>query len=118
MRIEMFNFWYFFFIAALVGAYFGLYFLLRNRSTHTKYLVLYSILVFALLLHFLKAFIPPYSTDESRLFRDIWFINICAVNILVFPFIFLSKSETLRDYMVYIGLASGIIVCFIRPSRC
>ncbi len=116
MAIAMFNFWYFFFIFILVGVYFGLYFLLKNRSERTKCLVLFGILVFALLLHFLKAFIPPYSTDESRFFRDIWFINICAVNILAFPFIFLSKSGTLRDYMVYIGLASGI-VAIIYPSE-
>lgn len=109
MFIEMFNFWYFFFLFASVGVYLGLYFLLRNRSTRTKNIVLFSILVFALLLHFLKVFIPPYSTDEARMYRDIWFINICAVNILFFPFIFLSKNKTLRDYMVQIGIASGFV---------
>ena len=116
MIIEMFNFWYFFFIVVSLGVYFGLYFLLRNKSERTKNIVLFSILVFALLLHFLKVFVPPYSTDESRMFRDIWFINICAVSILIFPFIFLSKNQTLRDYMVQIGIASGLVAT-LYPSE-
>ena len=64
---------------------------------------------FGLALHFLKCFIPPYSTDLSRLYRDIWFINICAANILFFPFIFLSKNKTAKDYMFYIGVLSGVL---------
>lgn len=109
MIIQMFNFWYFFWLLLMAGAFIGLYFLLRNKSERTKNIVLFSILAFALLLHFLKAFFPPYSTDEARFFRDIWFINICAVNILFFPFIFLSRSKVLRDYMFYIGVLSGAV---------
>ena len=109
MIIQMFNFWYFFWIVLFVGVFFGLYFLLKNKSDRTKKAVLSSMLWFGLLLHFLKCFIPPYSTDQSRLYRDIWFINICAGNIFFFPFIFLSKSKTAKDYMFYIGVLSGLI---------
>ena len=55
-------------------------------------IVLFSILVFALILHFAKCFFPPYSNNPYRLYSDIWFINICAANILLFPFIFISKK--------------------------
>lgn len=109
MEIRMFNFWYFFWIALSLGVFFGLYFLLRKRSDKTKKTVLFFILAFALLLHFLKFYIPPYSTDISRLYRDAWFINICAANILLFPFLFLLKNETVKDYMFYIGTFSGIL---------
>lgn len=109
MIIEMFNVWYFIWIILSVGTYIGLYFLLRKKSEKTKRLVLFSILLFALLLHFLKCFVPPYSTDINRLYRDIWFINICAANILLFPFILISKNKGLKDYMFYIGLLSGLI---------
>ena len=109
MEIQMFNFWYFFFLALCIGACVGLYFLLRNRSEKTKKITLFSLLIFALALHFLKAFFPPYSTDQSRLYRDIWFINICAANILLFPFIFWSKNDAAKDYMVIIGILSGAI---------
>ena len=105
----MFNLWYWVAIVLSVGSFFGLHFLLRNRSDKTKKIVLFSILAFALLLHFLKVYFPPYSVDQARMYRDIWFINICAVSILIFPFIFLSKNQTWRDYMVYLGLASGIV---------
>ena len=108
----MFNFWYFFWIVMVIGAYVGLYFLLRNKSDKLKKIVLFSILAFALLLHFLKAFIPPYSTDQSRWFRDSWFINICGANIFLFPFLFWSKNKVLKDYMFYIGVVSGLIALF------
>ena len=109
MVIKMFNVWYFLWLAILVGAFVGLYFLLRNKSERVKNTVLFSLLAFALLLHFLKAFFPPYSTDQWRFFNDIWFINICAANILIFPFIYLSKNQILRDYMFYIGVLSGAV---------
>lgn len=109
MEIQMFNFGYFFAIALCIGAYVGLYYLLRDKNETTKKIVLFSLLVFALALHFLKAVFPPYSVDEGRLYRDIWFINICAANILFFPFIFLSKSKTAKDYMFYIGVLSGFL---------
>lgn len=105
----MFNFWYFFWIILFIGVFFGLYFLLRSKSDKTKKIVLSAILWFGLALHFLKCFIPPYSTDRARLYRDIWFINICAANILLFPFIFLSKNKSAKDYMFYIGVISGIL---------
>lgn len=105
----MFNSWYFFWIALSLGVFFGLYFLLKNKSQKTQKTVLFSLLAFALALHFLKCFIPPYSTDRERLYRDIWFINICGANILLFPFFFLSKNKTLKDYMFYLGVLSGVL---------
>lgn len=112
MVISMFNFWYFFWLLLSVGAFLGLYFLLKNKSEKTQKIVLFSILVFGFLLHFLKVFIPPYSVDEARMLRDSWFVNICAANIALFPFMFLSKKECLKDYMFYIGVLSGLIALF------
>ena len=109
MVIKMFNAWYFFFLALSIGAFIGLYFILRKRSEKTKKIVLFSFLVLGLLLHFFKAFIPPYSLDKSILWRDIWFINICGANIFFFPFFFLSKNERLKDYMFYFGIISGVL---------
>ncbi len=109
MEIQLFNFWYFFWIGLCIGAFFGLYFLLRNKSEQTKKWTLFGVLVFALALHFLKCFIPPYSTDHARLYRDIWFINICGANIFLFPFLFLSKNKVAKDYMVIFGIISGVV---------
>lgn len=112
MFIAMFNGWYFFWLALAVGATVGLYFLLRRRSEKTQKLVLFGILVFGLMLHFLKVYIPPYSVDEARMLRDSWFVNICGANIALFPFLFWSKKDRVKDYMFYIGVLSGLIALF------
>lgn len=112
MFIAMFNGWYFVWLILAIGATAGLYFALRKASSFTQKAVLFGILLFGLALHFLKAYIPPYSVDESRLLRDSWLINICAANIGLFPFMFWSKNEKVKDYMFYIGVISGLIALF------
>ena len=109
MIIAMFNFWYFFWLILAVGAIVGLHFLLRNRSVFVQKSVLFALLAFGLLLHFLKVYIPPYSVDEARMLRDSWFVNICGANIALFPFLFFSKKNTVKDYMFYIGVLSGLL---------
>lgn len=112
MFISMFNFWYFFWLAAGAAVTAGLYFILKKCTVKCQKAVLFSLLIFGLILHFLKAYIPPYSVDEARMLRDSWFSNICAANIAIFPFIFFSKNEKLKDYMFYIGVISGLIAFF------
>ena len=112
MNIQFFNFWYFLFIALSLGGFAGIFLLLHNRSERTVKTVLISLMVFALVLHFMKGLFPPYSLDYDRHLRDSWFINICGANIALFPFIFLTKSKRLKDYMFYIGTISGLIAIF------
>ena len=109
MIIAWFNFWYFFWLTLAIGGILGLYFGLRNKSVKTQKIVLFSLLAFGLLLHFLKVYIPPYSVDEARKFRDAWFVNICGANIALFPFLFWSKNKRVKDYMFYIGVLSGVL---------
>lgn len=112
MIISMFNGWYFFWLILCAGATVGLYFLLKNKSPVTQRSVLFALLVFGLVLHFLKVYIPPYSVDEARMLRDSWFINICGANIALFPVMFYIKNDKLKDYMFYIGVLSGLIALF------
>ena len=112
----MFNFWYFFWLVVGCGATIGLYLLLKKCSVKCQKAVLFSFLAFGLLLHFLKVYIPPYSTDEARMLRDSWFVNICAANIALFPFFFFSKKDIVKDYMFYIGVISGLIA-FVYPEE-
>ena len=112
MIIEMFNFWYFFWIIISAGGIVGLYFGLRNQKNWVKNTVLFAFLAVGLLMHFLKVFIPPYSVDEARMLRDSWFVNICGANIALFPFFFLTKNKYLKEYMFYIGVLSGLIALF------
>ena len=112
MFIAMFNGWYFFWLLLCSGVTVGLYFLLRNKSQKTQKAVLLGILVLGLIAHFTKVYYPPYSTDEARMLRDSWFVNICGANIALFPFFFWSKNEKIKDYMFYIGVLSGLIALF------
>ena len=112
MFIAMFNGWYFFWLILSAGAILGLYFSLRNQSVKVQKGVLFGLLAFGLLLHFLKVYIPPYSVDEARMLRDSWFVNICGANIALFPFFFWSKNDKVKDYMFYIGMLSGLIALF------
>lgn len=112
MEIAMFNGWYFFWLLLSAGAIVGLYFLLRGKKSFTQKAVLWGLLAFGLLLHFLKVYIPPYSVDEARMLRDSWFVNICGANIALFPFFFFSKNQKIKDYMFYIGVLSGLIALF------
>lgn len=112
MFIAMFNGWYFFWLILSAGAIVGLYFGLRNKSVKVQKGVLFGLLAFGLLLHFLKVYIPPYSVDEARMLRDSWFVNICGANIALFPFFFWSKNDKVKDYMFYIGVLSGLIALF------
>lgn len=109
MVIKMFNGWYFFWIAVSVGGIFGIYFALKNKATAVQKTVLFSLLAFGVLCHFLKVYIPPYSVDKDRMLRDAWFVNICGANIGLFPFLFFSKNKYVKDYMFYIGVLSGLI---------
>ena len=112
MEIAMFNGWYFFWLLMCTGATVGLYFLLKNKSTLVQKSVLFGLLAFGLLLHFLKVYIPPYSVDEARMLRDSWLVNICGANIGLFPFFFFSKNKRIKDYMFYIGVISGLLAIF------
>lgn len=112
MVIQMFNGWYFFWFFLQIGATAGLYFALRKANPKVQHGVLFGLLLVGLLLHFLKAYIPPYSTDEARMLRDSWFVNICGANIALFPFLYFCKNKYIKDYMFYIGVLTGLIVLF------
>lgn len=114
--IKLGNFWYLFFIFIAGGLTVGLYFLFKNKSMKTKKILIASLLIFNLALHFLKLLFPPYVGNSARIAESAWFINICAVSVLTFPFLFFSKSETGKDWMFYIGIISGFLA-LVYPTE-
>ena len=118
MIVSMFNFWYFFFIILCAGVTTGLYFLLRNKSDKVKKIVIFSIMLSALVLHFVKLALPPYSLPENEAMRlrDSWFINICGANIFLFPFLFFSKNKFVKDYIFYLVMLGGGLA-FLYPTE-
>lgn len=114
--IKLGNFWYLFFIFVASGLTVGLYFLFRNKSMKAKKILIASLLIFNLALHFLKLLFPPYVGNISKAAENAWFINICAVSVLTFPFLFFSKSSTGKDWMFYIGVISGFLA-LVYPTE-
>ncbi len=86
---------------------------LANKSERFVYKTIFVILIIGLSIHFIKILFPPY-TEMEHFWKKITFENICAVSILTFPLIYLSKSKTLKDYMAIFGVISGI-VSFLLP---
>ena len=109
MNVQLFNGWYFFFIFLSAAGFAVLYFSLRGRSSRVIKATLVSLMVFALVLHFMKGLFPPYSLDYDRHLRDSWFINICGANIALFPFMLISRNQHVKDYMFHLGVLSGLI---------
>lgn len=114
--IKLFNVWYFVTLIITALIVIGLYFLLRKKSSKTIKIVISCLLFFNLAVHFTKFFIEPYSSNPEILARDIWFINICGISVLTFPFIYLSKSDTAKDFMFYLGVISGFLA-LIYPTE-
>ena len=106
--VEYFNFYYFLYIIFGLGLVIGLYLLLRDKSQKTSNIVLFSILLFSFIVHFLKLAFNHYQEWMPQSIRTITPENICAVSVLVFPWFFLSKQKILKDYMFYMGITSGI----------
>ncbi|MCL2382075.1 MAG: hypothetical protein FWC64_10905 [Treponema sp.] len=108
MTVEYFNFFYFLYLAFSLGLLLGLYFLLRNRSEKTSNAVVFGILFFNFLLHFLRLASACHQVWMPRAIMTVTPQNICAVSVLLFPWFFLSKKNILRDYMFYMGIMSGL----------
>ena len=106
--VEYFNFYYFFYIAFALGLLLGLYFFLRNKSKKTSTIVLFAVLLSGFVLHFVKLAFEPYSGWMPVAIITITPENICAVSILVFPWLFLFGKKILKDYMFYMGVISGL----------
>ncbi len=103
---------YYIYIILCAGAFAALYFGLRHKSEKTKFRALYGILAFNFVLHFLKLALPYYyERGFPEVLRKCSFENICAVSTLIFPFAYLSKCNSIKDYMFYLGVISGIIGC-------
>lgn len=113
MTVEFFNLPYFIFLFSGLGITVALHFLLRNKSEKTKKIVVFSLLLLNFALHFFKLFFPPYNESLERGLRDVFAVNICAVSVIVFPFIFLSKSKDAKDFMFYLGVLSGFLALVI-----
>ena len=87
---------------------------LKHKSQKYRYWFLFGLLVFNFIVHIGKIFIPMYQNNVEYLITKVSFENICAVSAILFPFLYFTKNKTLKDYMVMVGIASGVIT-FLFP---
>ncbi len=118
MTVDFSNPYYYMYPLAGTAIFFVLYFALRGAGGRTQRAVLFFLLAVNFALHFLKMLFPPYNDPEefSYYIQTITPENVCAINTMIFPFIFLKKDGALRDYMFYIGVISGIAASWIPMS--
>lgn len=101
-------FYYFLFIFFIINLTIFSILLLKNKSNKFIHVFLFCLLLSGFIIHFLKLQIEPYISRWPQSLRYISFENICAVNTLLFPWFYLSKSKLLKDYMVIIGIVTGL----------
>ncbi len=113
LRVEFGNLYYFTYI--VLGVILTLIFIriLKNKSQNYRYWFIFGLIVLNFGIHIMKIFIYPYTTVDYILTK-VSLENVCAVSAVLFPFLYFTKNKTLKDYMVMVGIASGIIT-FIFP---
>ena len=106
------NLFYMFYIILAVLITLAAVRFLKPKSERFRFWFLFGILVSAFIVHFLKIFIYPYTTLDN-VWRKVSLENICAVSTVIFPFIYFTKNKVLKDYMIMVGLASGVLTFFL-----
>jgi len=92
-----------------------LYFAIRKKNLTFQKWFIFGLFSFNTILHFLKIFNSYYQERLPEYYATITFDNICAVSAIPFPLTFIIKSKTLKDYMFYIGIISGL-AALLYPS--
>ncbi len=112
-KVEIGNLYYFFYIA--IGVILTLLAIryLNKKSESYRYWFIFFLIMLGFTIHFVKILIPPYYLVDP-VWTKVTFENICATSALLFPFLYFVKNQTLKDYMVMVGVASGIIT-FVFP---
>ncbi|MCR3905755.1 MAG: hypothetical protein NUK62_01815 [Tenericutes bacterium] len=113
-RVQFGNLYYMIYIiAAFLIILIALRFL-KHKSQNYRYWFLFGLLVLNFGIHIFKIFLPIYQDNVTYLITKVSFENICAVSAITFPFLYFVKNRTVKDYMIMVGMASGIIT-FIFP---
>ena len=99
---------YFFYNILIALICVGFYFLMRNKSEKAKYYTILTLLIIGIFVHFSKLLIPEYQNTMPDSIIEVTLSSPCAISALTFPFIYLSKNKTLKDYMVVFGIISGV----------
>ena len=107
------NFFYFLAIFVLFVGTLGLTLLCRRQGKKFAKKLILTLLWLNFALHFAKQLLPSYISRWPVGLTDSAAPNLCAVLIIIAPFVFLFGNAYWKDYLYYIGMVSGILVYFV-----
>jgi hypothetical protein len=113
--VEYGNFLYFAMIAVLFLCVIGFSSLVEKQGKEFAWVFILTLAWVNFALHFLKQLNPDYYADFPYVLKRSTAENICAVTIMIMPFVILWGSPAMKDYIFYIGIASGVIV-YLFPT--
>ncbi len=113
--VQLGNFYYFLYFILAALAILGTIIHLKHKTNRYRTWFLFSLLMVSFVIHFVKILFSPYADIDFPI-RKISLESICAINVFFFPWLYLSKSKTLKDYMVMGGMVSGF-VSFLYPAN-
>ncbi len=112
--VEMFNMYYFLYLLIALSLTLISVRLLKYKSNKFRFWFIFGLIMANFAIHFLKVLIYPYTDPyfvENRWVK-VSFENICAVSVLTFPILYFVKNKIFKDYMVLVGLVSGMLTLF------
>lgn len=111
--MSVFSIYHFIYLFICAVICFIFYYSLKNKSDKTKFIATFIPLALAFVVHFLKLLIPFYKNALPGSIMSITLESVCAISTLTFPFIYFSKSTILKNYMVVVGMLSGILTLLL-----
>lgn len=112
MLIYYGSFAYFIYIFLALGFCALMYFLFRKKSDFAKRALVLSLSSINLLQHLFKSLIyPQYRGDGFSYLGSAY--NMCAFLIIISPFVMLSGSSLMRDFITFIGTVAGAIAIIV-----
>lgn len=91
----------------------ALFFAFRKFSARAKTVVVFVISAINILQHILKQFIYPHYFGNAYPDLINTAYNMCAVLIIITPFVLLSKSRSLRQFLSFVGTVAGVITMVV-----
>ncbi len=113
--IQMFNFLYFLMIASLIAGSAILFALSRRMSSRGAHVFCMAFVWANFALHFLKMLNPYYLADFPYSLTNSSLENLCAVTIVVSPFVYTWGPKWLKAYVAAISILSGFLV-YVWPT--
>lgn|GEM_PF-1638452 len=113
MVVEFLSFWHVFWLVFYLVVIVGLYQIFKNKPQRTQQFLIYGLILLNFIFHFtFPAFIQE---SPERFIRAISLSNICAVIVLMSPFIYWQRDHFLKPGWLYVSIIAGVAI-LVNPT--